>query len=100
MSSFFKKNCPPDLSKDLNNKYHGNMGEELFHYVNGNPLNVPVAKNHEEIISYNDAIKKVSNKIEFKLLNSITKNLLRAKRTFSNFKSCFFAIYKKSLYRV
>ena len=46
-----------------------------------------VEKNHEEIISYDDAIKKVSNKIEFKLLNSITKNLLRAKRTFSNFKS-------------
>ena len=46
-----------------------------------------IEKNHRSIINYDDAIKKVSDKLTFKLIKLLVKSTLKTKRIFSNFKS-------------
>tara|TARA_Y100000741_G_C18216367_1_gene543931 strand:- start:243 stop:1019 length:777 start_codon:yes stop_codon:yes gene_type:complete len=46
-----------------------------------------VKKNQNSFITYEDAMNKVNNNIHFKLINSLTKTLLKAKRNVLNFKS-------------
>lgn len=46
-----------------------------------------IKKNQNNLITYEQAIKKVNNNIQYKIVNIITKIILRTKRTLLNFKS-------------
>ena len=51
-----------------------------------------IKKNQNNLITYEEAIEKVNNNIQYKFINTFIKTLLRTKRTVLNFKSWFFAI--------
>tara|TARA_B100000029_G_scaffold56782_1_gene51394 strand:- start:284 stop:1060 length:777 start_codon:yes stop_codon:yes gene_type:complete len=46
-----------------------------------------IKKNKNNLITYEEAIKKVNNNIQYKLINKFTRTLLRTKRAILNFKS-------------
>ena len=46
-----------------------------------------VEKNQNKFITYGDAISRVNNNIQYKIINNLTKVVLKSKRIISNFKS-------------